>query len=519
MNIEDEFKKLISTAMDNEKFEHFMNIAQEISKNYSESKIKNVTQQTVKLEHGTQNKTIYNKQYQYEQAFMVMFYHKYANMINKMKTPAEIGDHVKTASFLTPAYYNTADKKISYKLGVILREKSDNFANVMELCFHENRHAMQFKAFDIGDAEELIDFDSNSILIFKDFLTMQNVNYQRNHINSLIEIDANLYARGISKNLIAQYFPEHQDDLEYTDFARKEEITDNPFEEISELGSITGEYVLENGEKIDRVIMMDKNLRNMVSPQLVEQYPILKLIWIDGNFKTYSEIMEDKQTLLQRVSNEKLTTIESPSYNEESITKKEKVERLYSNIIKSDPMLYLESLLSRKQIGYRETKNLFIDHPALLKEYQDQITEIFSRKLLEIDDSQINYFNRLADELNIKLQSARARKLPMEQFVKNALNNGARTGTVKEANEQMPTKQAMKNDEEQQANSFADLDEFVDFIDPKLINDTRFLSLLRKYKRNDMHPEDYVEWMEMNYKKENEQTDEEQVDQTEDGIR
>ena len=521
MNIKEEYQKLASEPMNSDNFEYFMGIAQEISKHYSESQRQNVKQVNVKIQNGTQVRNIYNEQYQFEQAYMILFYHRYANMTNNMKTPAEIGTNIRTSSFLTPAHYNPADKKISYKLDVIMREKSSNFANVMELCLHENRHAMQFKSFSIDNPEDLIEFDHNSIFILKDYLVMLNGNYRKNHINSLMEIDANLYARGISRQLITQYFSEHQEDLKHTDFAFKEEKTDNPFDELAEYGLIAGDYVLEGGEKVDRAIMMDKNLRSMISPQLVEQYPMLKLIWKDGNFKTYSEIMADKQVLLQRISNKQSSILESPSYDAESITEKEKVERLYGAIIQSDPMLYLESLLSKKQIQYFKVKELFSAHPTLLSEYQPQITEIFSRKATEIDNSQINFFNRLASELNIDIdsQSLNVKNVSINEFTRSALNNGVRTETVKEIDEQIQPVQMAEESKDQAANSLTDLDEFVEFIDPKMINDSRFLALLRKYKTDDMSPEEYVEWIEENYKKQIEQTNIEPVDKTEETIR
>ena len=133
-----------------------------------------------------QVKNVYNEQYQSEQAFMILFYNRYANMINKMKTLAEILTNIRISSFLTPAHYNPVDKKISYKLDVIMREKSNNFANVMELCLHENRHAMQFKSFSIDNAEDMLNFDPNSMFILKDYLVMQNENYRRNHVNSIL---------------------------------------------------------------------------------------------------------------------------------------------------------------------------------------------------------------------------------------------------------------------------------------------------------------------------------------------
>ena len=465
MSIKEEIQKLASGAMNNDNFEHFMEIAKEISKNYSESQSRNVKQVNVKIQNGMQVKNVYNEQYQSEQAFMILFYHRYANMINKMKTPAEIGTNIRTSSFLTPAHYNPVDKKISYKLDVIMREKSNNFANVMELCLHENRHAMQFKSFSIDNAEDMLNFDSNSMFILKDYLVMQNGNYRRNHINSLMEIDANLYARGMSKYLVTKYFSEHQEDLKNTDFAFKEKVTDNPFDELADYGLISGEYVLKNGEKVDRAVMMDKNLKNMISPQLVAQYPMLNLIWKDGNFKTYSEIMEDKQALLQRISGKQSEILESPNYNVESITDKEKVEKLYSSIIQSDPILYLESLLSQKQIQYFKVKELFSMHPTLLNEYQSQITEIFSRKSVEIDDNQINFFNRLSSELNIKLESTNIHNIPMNKFVKNAILEKAIEATEKgtrteEINEQVGTirneieraKEQMNNRDENDGN-------------------------------------------------------------------
>lgn len=509
MDIKQEYQRLSNEAINNDNFAHFMAIAKEISEHYSESQKQNVKQVKVKIPNGMQVKNIYNEQYQAEQIFMILFYHRYANMISQMNTPAEIGKNVKTSSFLTPAYYNPKDKKISYRFDVILREKSNNFANVMELCLHENRHAMQFKSFSIDKADDMLNFDPNSIFILKDYLVMQNGNYKSNHINSLMEIDANLYARGVSKHLISQYFVEHQKDLKNTDFAFKEKITDNPFDELSEYGLISGEYVLEDGQKVDRAIMMDKNLKNIVSSQLVEQYPLLKLIWKDGNFKTYSEIMQDKQVLLQRVSDKQSEKLESPSYSIEPITEKEKIERLYGAIIQSDPMLYLEGLLSQKQIQYFKVKELFNIHPTLLDEYQSQIAEIFSRKSIEIDDSQINFFNRLSSELHVKVESSNISNIPINKLVRNALNNGARDKTVKEADEQIPSA----------TNKLADLDEFIEFIDPEMINDSKFLALLRKYQTLDMSPKEYVEYVENHYKKQIETPNVEPIDRTEDTIR
>lgn len=94
-------------------------------------------------------------------------------------------------------------------------------------------------------------------------------------------------------------------------------------------------------------------------------------------------------------------------------------------------------------------------------------------------------------------------------MVRNALNNGARDKTVKEADEQIPSA----------TNKLADLDEFIEFIDPEMINDSKFLALLRKYQTLDMSPKEYVEYVENHYKKQIETPNVEPIDRTEDTIR
>lgn len=521
MDIKYEYQKLGRETLNSDNFAHFMEVAKEISKHYYESKKLNVKQVHVKIQNGMQVKNVYNEQYQSEQIFMIIFYHRYANMINKMKTSAEIGSNIKTLNFLVPAHYNPEDNKISYQLNIIMSKKSDNFATLMEMCLHENRYPQQFKSFSIDNPADMINFDPNSIFIIKDYLVMQNVNYPNNHINSLMEIDANLYARGISKYLTTNYFMEHKEDLKTTDYALKERITGNPFDELSEDGLVLGEYLLENGEKVDRAIMLDKNLKNIISQQLVEKYPILKLIWKDGNFKTYEKIMEDKQTLLKTVSDKKHETIESPGYNIEYLTEKEKVEKLYDAIIRSDPMLYLESLLSQKDINFLKVKELFSLHPTLLNEYKIQIEEIFSRKTAKINDNQMHLFNRLSSELNINLQSASIQNMQVKENSSNKVQNGG----INRIDKTLPSvKGKTEKKKDDKSNNLPDLAEFIEFISPELINDSKFLALLRKYSGlfYDMTPEEYVEYMEWRYQDLNDSKEKpniELVDKTEDTIR
>jgi len=82
MNIKEEYQKLASGAMNNDNFEHFMEVAKEISKHYSESRKQNVKQVNVKIQNGMQVKNVYNEQYQSEQIFMMQNnYGLYSSMI------------------------------------------------------------------------------------------------------------------------------------------------------------------------------------------------------------------------------------------------------------------------------------------------------------------------------------------------------------------------------------------------------------------------------------------------------
>ena len=83
MNIKEEYQRLASESMNNDNFAHFMTIAKKISKHYYENQKQNVKQVKVKIQNGMQIKNVYNEQYQSEQIFMILFYHRYANMINK----------------------------------------------------------------------------------------------------------------------------------------------------------------------------------------------------------------------------------------------------------------------------------------------------------------------------------------------------------------------------------------------------------------------------------------------------
>lgn len=504
MNIVEEYKRLASGVMTKENFSYFLGIAKELSINYSQSRKDNVTTEKIPNKVGNENKTKWNELYGFEQAFLVLFYHRYINMLNNTKTPVEMG---KTNKFLVSAHYQPSSKKITYDLSKIIEDKSENYANVMELCFHENRHAIQHKSFESHELVDLLQYDSNSIFILKDYIALSgNGIYQQNHGNSLMEIDANLYARALSSQLINSKFQEHCTDLDSTDFAIKEDMTGNPFEELDKTGIIGGQYVLKNGKTVDRGIMMDKNLKSMITPELVTQYPILNLIWQNRKFKSYSEIITDRTLLLQQCSSKKSYRDSSDNYEENNISDFDKIGRIYDSIIRSDPMLYLEDLLSRKQIQESKVISLFTQHPTLMQEYTADISEIFFRKSNEIDKKQETVLKKIAKQLNINISN------PIIQSGVKATEEQTKTSQINAEIDNI-------HQQEEQNKSLADLDEFIEFIDPVLIQDKRFMETLRKYKNSHaelMSAEEYVEWVEEGYRKTLEGEHSEKVDKIDD---
>lgn len=198
MNIIEEYRKLISNPMNKESFSYFLGIAQELYKQFAKSRGDNFKREAI----NGRNKTEYNQQYEFEMAFLTVFSHKYMNMINESKTPIEMQRISKRDC---PAHYNHSSGKITYDITQIIEDKSQIFANIPELTFHENRHTQQFKSFETDSIKELLKFDTNSIFILKDYILMASNGqqfYNRNHINSLMETDANLYAQALSQQLI-----------------------------------------------------------------------------------------------------------------------------------------------------------------------------------------------------------------------------------------------------------------------------------------------------------------------------
>lgn len=372
--------KIANSKMDSSNIQEFLSVAQMLSKNYMQMSKKynryedkkdgNVTHRVLKTE------SIFND----VMTYLMIFHFKYAAMVSGKKSKCTI-DFGLNDNIMVPAH-TKSDGEVIYKLPKFRIDYYNDFVGLQKTVIHEQRHSQQFQAFQTENIKDILGYDPNSILIAKEYLLILNKGqkfYQRNHDNSIMERDADLYSKTIISELINKYFPEQRDSFLTMEKMQARKFV-NPFEKL-ENGILDGYYISDEGQQLDRAIEIDKTFKATITPQVLQQFPILNLVYKDGKLKSYAEIIADKNKFLQETrDNQK---------------QREQIEELYKVIINSDPMLYLEDMLSKKEISSDKIINLFIEHKDLYKLYQNEIIEIFERKGKDIEVLQNNTFNNI----------------------------------------------------------------------------------------------------------------------------
>lgn len=316
----------------------------------------------------------------------------------------------------------------------------------------------------------------------------------------------------------------------------------------------------------------DRDLKDHITMEDIKRYPLLKLICNeDGTLKKYEELIQDRERHKTEHSlDDDIRIISSNTeYTKKGIAINSQIDRVYQFVINSDPMLYLEDCLNNNRKN--KVEELFVDVPELLYSYNSDIIQIVSKygtlenykqflaiykdeytnlqqqhattinqiESLMLQNQQkpiLNYqekLNKLIEKrdsitsameqvhagtqfFQINLQNEEQRNGTSSKSIISsaveATEKSTRTGKINEQTQQI-------KEQEEQNRGLSDLEEFIDFIDPQRINDSRFLALLRKYRTEDMSPEEYVEWIEENYQKQIEQTNIEPIDETEEVIR
>ncbi len=392
------YKSLAETKLTEENFEEYFAIVKHILSNFDVEKKK-----TVYKKEGF----ILTDRMNLFMGYYILFSHKYINMIQGTVTKFSIKDSLRNV-----AYYDPSTQTIFYGIKNAFAFGIDNrFFNALFIAIHENRHAMQFRWFETNSIDELLEADPNSLFVLKDAIALtNNYNfYRRNHGRSLMENDADCYGGKFASDMISSFLPWLFDDYLYYSKSDRVNSFGNYFEELEDCGTISGEYIKldtsdsHKHESFDKYIYINKCTDKMAKEMLGE-YKLLQLFYNqNGTKKSYREIMKQRDDYLNSVNpNEKITVCDSPNFVPKTITIRERVNTMFDCYIKSDPMLYLESLLFDKPLFVSENNIIYLfgDHPTLYKEYKDEIDYLFKRKINNIEPHEEDKFNSLINYIN-----------------------------------------------------------------------------------------------------------------------
>ena len=287
------------------------------------------------------------------------------------------------------AGYDSKQDKIKYSsFGMSLGRI--NKTSYIQIFLHESRHKLQYDVYKTTNIENVLNFSGNSIILIKEkiYKSLNSDNnrmfYQDNYNFLYAETDAekfsldelniiimNMYNNYISnaqnknqkveKSLMLKTAKVHrkigQDRLEIKSTQQKQgRLNSIIIEELSREKSINSSYNVQ-GIEVDKLIELDKTIKK--HPELQEQMPLLKLLFNGNTPKTYKEILADRQNLL----------VTHPQYEDE-------INKLYSNIIKTDPILYLTDLVIHNETILIE--DFLRMHQTIFNEYSEEIQYICS---------------------------------------------------------------------------------------------------------------------------------------------
>ena len=283
-------------------------------------------------------------------------------------------DHENQLQGLATGAYDEKQNKIYYNFFGSLLNKKGNL-NFLHTCLHEVRHYIQYRNFYETD---FYNFDPKMLIILKEIILLDcikdnNEFYTENYKITFSENDAEIFAfeelTNFINNLHNLYLKQTRTNLNlegekdilisiFKEEIKKETSSSfdkNVVKQIKEIKNIMGDYTL-NGEKKDKLILLDKNLKN--HPELQGKYPILKLLFNGNNPKTYEEIIHDIEVIKVNKTKEQI----------------KKIEKLYEYIIETDPVLALKDRFKNQK--YSAANVYLMIHPSIQEEYSKEAESI-----------------------------------------------------------------------------------------------------------------------------------------------
>ena len=306
-----------------------------------------------------------------EHIFLTILAHKYTckmynNKIDANFLPTGQAQH---------SHYSAQDKTINYVLNY-LEVTQGGFRNIFHVM-HENRHAVQFKQFEMEPSDILV-IDPLSIVMLKEtFINRYEPElYNKNHKSFIMENDANVCAYEHFNEFFEKYFPDLKEKALVVENNYNPDERDN-YAGLLEFGSDIGDYKFSESKEgtLPVIYEADRQVKRNISREDIKIFPLLKLIYKeDGTPKSYKEIKEDEKKAKSMHLNDKpVKRKDSISEFKENETRpsNKHIEKVYQYIINSDPMLFFEDCLNRKDI--RQIKDLFECTPELMEVYKSEI--------------------------------------------------------------------------------------------------------------------------------------------------
>ena len=250
------------------------------------------------------------------------------------------------------AYDDKEDKILLSVIGLMI--ESVNTLSYIQPILHEFRHHQQHEFYKETNFMNLLQYPSYFFLIELHYIRNHNQEdstfYLENYRNLYPEIDAEEYSSNIIKDIIPSLYYLYQKQMgENHPLQEKvndlEKIIQEEINEIIEVLKRRKRIQTESSQELYRgnfafstFIVENKQTNSLVSindyleehPELLNEYPHLKLLWNNTGIKDYQQLLEEKNFLLQLISNQEIKQIG----DNQLTTTHQQIRNLYRDLIK-----------------------------------------------------------------------------------------------------------------------------------------------------------------------------------------
>lgn len=242
-------------------------------------------------------------------------------------------------------------------IGLMIQQR--NMMSFVQPILHEFRHQLQHEFYKEKEIEKILLYPSYFLLIEKHYVYRKNrmtaQEYLENYTNYYPEVDAEEFSvNELSKiipTLYQKYLQEggsnklnekvyeiqkiiEEEQEEIKDYLRiLKRIDTNISKELYDSNDIQSIFILEENE-INSLSVISQFMNH--NHKLQKEYPILRLLWNEDKPKSYQEIMEDRNLLLESIPDKSISVLGRET------TTHQQIKYFYKTIIKSDKDLQLE---------------------------------------------------------------------------------------------------------------------------------------------------------------------------------